>query len=237
MSLGGSVPWSASRGGLRGGRTAAHRFFYRRRPQGGGSHVDECDAGRAVDDRRHADDRPILGSAVELLERPSGTRHLRHPYLDQHLVNGERSLEESSEEIERGDLPSAVGPLSHQRAPQGQDGGGKIRCRITVGQACHRACPGDALGDHQPGGRYTRAEGPAPSATPTSRGRGGAPGRRWRSHHHAPRCTKDREPFRCRSSTDGDGKSQLHQWQERMAAGNQLGLVAVLDQQGDRFFR
>ena len=33
------------------------------------------------------------------------------------------------------------------------------------------------------------------------------------------------------------GKSQLHQWQERMAASNQLGLVAVLDKHGDRFFR
>ena len=34
-----------------------------------------------------------------------------------------------------------------------------------------------------------------------------------------------------------DGKSQLHQWDQRMAAGNQLGLVTVLDEEGDRFFR
>ncbi len=33
------------------------------------------------------------------------------------------------------------------------------------------------------------------------------------------------------------GKPQLHQWQERMAAGNQLGLVAVLAKQGDGLFR
>ena len=34
-----------------------------------------------------------------------------------------------------------------------------------------------------------------------------------------------------------DGESQLHQRQQRMAAGDQLGLVAVLDEEGDRFFR
>jgi hypothetical protein len=34
-----------------------------------------------------------------------------------------------------------------------------------------------------------------------------------------------------------DGQSQLHQREQRMAPGNQLGLVTVLDEEGDRFFR
>jgi hypothetical protein len=46
---------------------------------------------------------------------------------------------------------------------------------------------------------------------------------------------------KARNPTDVDehrrgGEPQLHQRHERMAAGNQLGLVAVLDQQGDCFF-
>ena len=66
--------------------------------------------------------------------------HLRHPHLDQHLVRLQGSLEEPSEEIDRGDLPPAVGPLGDKRASEGQDGGGKIRGRIAMGQrAAERA--------------------------------------------------------------------------------------------------
>ena len=86
MSLGGSVPSSAAAAASAGGRSTAQRLFDRRRPQRRGSHVDERDSGVPVEDGRHADDRPVLGPAVELLEGPPGTGHLRDPDFDQHLV-------------------------------------------------------------------------------------------------------------------------------------------------------
>jgi hypothetical protein len=51
------------------------------------SHVDQADAGLvAVAPRGDADDRPVLGATVELLEAPPGAVHLRHADLGEHLV-------------------------------------------------------------------------------------------------------------------------------------------------------
>ena len=162
--------------------------------------------------------------------------HLRHPYLDQHLVSGERSLEESSEEIDSGDLPPACWPLGHQRAPQGQDGGGKIRCRITVGQRATERAPVTHLGitDLVGGIRQQR------DLLLQQRRRLEVVVARQSADGDLVTALLDVRKVGNPSDVDEhrrDGEAQLHQWQERMAAGNQLGLVAVLDEQGDRLFR
>ena len=87
------------------------------------------------------DDGPVLGPPVELLERPPRTGHLGNPDLDEQLVGGEGGLEERLEEVDGGDLAPAARTLGHQRAPQGQDRRGEIRGGIAMGQGAAQRAP------------------------------------------------------------------------------------------------
>ena len=67
--------------------------------------------------RGDADDGPVLGAPVELLERPAGAGHLRHPDLGEQLVGLERRLEEAGEEVRRPRSPARPGPTGRRAMP------------------------------------------------------------------------------------------------------------------------
>jgi len=83
------------------------------------THVDKTDPGVAVANARDADDGPVLSAPVELLERPSRARRLRHSDLGQQFLWFECRLEEAGEEVVDGDLARAVGSLRDQRRSKG----------------------------------------------------------------------------------------------------------------------
>src|SRR5581483_6281130 len=113
-------------------------------PQRRGAHVDEGDTGVAVLDGGDADNGPVESPAVELLIRPAGAGHLRHPDLGQELVGGERRLQESGEEGGGGDGAFAAGTAGHERPAEGQDDRREVGGRVAVGQG---AADGAAVAD------------------------------------------------------------------------------------------
>ncbi len=105
------------------------------------------------------DDGPVLGPAVELLERPAGPAHLRHPDLGQHLVGAERGLEEADEEVRRrrscGCPPGPERPgwrRGRARRPAGPTPGRR-------GRSSRRSSRGGGPGGRRPGRRRTAAAG------------------------------------------------------------------------------
>ena len=76
-----------------------------------------------------ADDRPVLGAAVELLEAPAGTAHLRHPDLGQDLVGSQRRFEE----------PDDRSPARRSRG-----------CRRDPGRRRWRRAPASSRADPRP---------------------------------------------------------------------------------------
>ncbi len=224
------------RGRIGGRRPALHRFLDRGGPQRGGAHVDEGDAGGPVADRGDADDRPVLGAAVELLERPAGAGHLGHADLDEHLVGRERGLEEAFEEVGGRDLASSVRSLGHDRATEREHDRRKVGCRIAVREGSAQRAAVAHLRVADLVRRRARAAAPARAGARMSRARDGAPARRSRSRRRRSSMYERSGTRRDVDEHRGRRQPQLHQRQERVTTCEQLGVVAVLDEQRDRFF-
>jgi hypothetical protein len=97
------------------------------------AHVHQRDPGLTVPESHGADDRPVLGAALELLVREPGTARLRHPDLGEQLVGLEGGLEETVEEVGGSDGALAAGTPDDERRIQREEEGGKVRCRVAVG--------------------------------------------------------------------------------------------------------
>ena len=92
------------------------------------------DARRAVADARDSDDGPVLGPAVELLERPARARHLGYSHLDQDLVGPQRGLEEAGEERVDRNVTVALRPPHHHGGPEREQHRRQVRRRVAVGE-------------------------------------------------------------------------------------------------------
>ena len=123
----------------------------------------------------HADDRPVLGPPVELLERPPGAGHLRHPDLGEQLVGRERGLEEALKKSRDGDLALAVRARAPRIVPpSASTTAGQVRRRDRRGRASRRSCRGGAPADRRPDRRRGARSGTSVGQqVATSRGRGG----------------------------------------------------------------
>jgi hypothetical protein len=202
------------------------------RPERHLAHVDQRHPGRAVVHGGHADDGPVLRPPVELLVRPAGVGQLRQPHLDQELVGPQDRLQEAREELGGGDLAAPGRALGHDGAAQGQDGGGQVGGRVAVGQ---RAAQGAAVADlgvadeagHMGQERHLRLQHVGGLQLPV-------PGEGADGHLVA--LLADVGEVGEPADVDDHGRRgqpQPHQRQQRVAAGHQLGVVAVLDQEVD----
>ena len=211
----GSVSWHGA---------VRERLFDARCSQRRGAHVDERDARRAVAHRDRADDGPVLGPAVELL-----VREARAP------VFGTRISVSSSSGPAR-----SRGTPGRSRAPRSsahRSGRGPRRRRARAtrpagrtpdrrGRPNRRSCRGGAPGCRRPGRRPRAARRSA--GEQIARLEVAVAGERADrevvaplSHMHARHPTGvDEHRRRC--------EPQLHEREQRHAAGEQLGVVAVL---------
>ena len=136
------------------------------------AHVDEPDAGVAVaPPRGDADDRPVLGPPVELLEPPPGALHLRHADLGEQLVGRQRGGEEALEEVGGGDLARAVGALGDVGRARARASSPAGRTPGRRGRSSRRSCPGGAPADRRRGWRRGPAAGRARRAGRSARRR------------------------------------------------------------------
>ena len=184
---------------------------------------------------RDADDRPVLGATVELLEVPAGAVHLRDADLGEHLVGLQRGFEESLEEVACGDLAGTVRALGDVGRAERQRGRGKVGGRIAVGDgSADRAavahlriadltgCIGEqrnVLGEHRTVLEIHVAGERADGDVVTG--------------------IADVRQFTDAADVDEHarlGESQLHQGQQAVPAGEELGIVAVLADELDGLF-
>ena len=214
-------------------RAGPQRGLDRGGPDGGGTHVHQRHAGGVTTHRGDADDGPVLGAPVELLERPARAVGLRHPDLGDDLVGGERGLEEVEEEVVGVDHTFTTTPPDDDAAPEREDHRGQVRRGVAVRQ---RPAEGAAVADLR--------------VADLARGR--AQDRDVLPHHRVvldvvvPGEPTDGELVavvahvrEVAEPADVDQhrrrrQPQLHQWQQRVPAGEELGVVAVLGQQRDR---
>jgi hypothetical protein len=82
-------------------------------------------------DRRDADDRPVLRPALELHEAPTGGR-LRDPDLREDLVGRERRFEQGGEEVAGRDRPGPTRSLRDELGVERQQDGRHVAGRVTV---------------------------------------------------------------------------------------------------------
>ena len=98
------------------------------------SHVDEGDAAITVaTPSGHADDRPVLGAPVELLEAPPGAVHLRHADLGEQLVGRQGRRQEPLVEVGGGDFPRTSRSLRYVGRAERQGGRREVAGRVGVG--------------------------------------------------------------------------------------------------------
>ena len=156
-----------------------------------------------------------------------------HPDLHQQFVRLQRRFEQALEELGRGDLPVPGWPAGDQRGVQGQDDRGQVGRGIAVRQraADRAAVPDLRVADLAGRVRQQRdglgqQRGVLQVAVPGQRADRDVPGR-----------VADVAQLAQPGHIDehlGLGQPQLHQRQQRVAAGQELGLVAVLGGQRQR---
>ena len=221
-------------GGIGDRRARRQRRRHARGQDRGRAHVDQPHAALTVAaPGGHTDDRPVLGAAVELLEAPAGTVHLRHADLGEHLVGRERGGEEALEEVGRRDLAGAVRALRHVGGTERQRVGGQVARRVAVGD---RATDRAAV-------THLRIADVA--------GRMGEQRHVLGEHRalldvHVPRHRADRDVVagvadvrQVGQPADVDqharlGEPQLHERQQAVPTGDELGVLAVLADEADR---
>ena len=166
--------WVGALGGLlgRGGdrrlieRPPAQRLLGSARPQRRRPHVGQADANvlargvrGALDGRAHADSRPILAAAVELLIADAEAVERRQCHPRQDLVGGERRRHVAAKQLARGDRPLARGALRGDMAVRDQQHGPEVRRRLAVGErAADRAAVSHLLVGDRRGGAGDEAE-------------------------------------------------------------------------------
>ena len=177
---------------------------------------------------------PVVRPPGELLVAPSpADAGARHPHLDEHLVGLQRGLEEAREELVTGDLAGGPpGPCTTTVAAEREQRGRAGRRPGRRARASRRSCRGGAPAGRRPA--RPRAASSGTSARSTSeRSQVVVPGAARRSR------PRRRRPGRSDSSGDaadvdqhlGHRQPQLHHRQQRVAAGQQLGVLAVLGEQ------
>ena len=225
-SLGGLVPSAARSAAV--GRVGAgrERLLDAARPHGDRPHVRERDAGVSVlAHRGDGDRRPVLRPPVELLVRPAGAPRLGNADLGQHLLRVECRLEEASEALGDGQAPLAPWAADDELRVEGEENRGRVRGGIAVrDRAADRAAVAN-LRVADEAGRLgdDRALGPQELAlldVPVARE--GA--------------DRDRVPVVLDVGEVGDPadvdeqlgprEPQPHEREQRVAAGDELGLLA-----------
>ena len=122
-----------------------------------GAHVDEADTRLgSVAPRSHADNCPVLGAAVELLEAPAGPVHLGNADLGEHLIGCQRSRQEALEKSPAAISRVPFGPWATRRSHHRQSGVRAGRMLSRCAQLSHRWCRGDAPAGHRRGLRRGR---------------------------------------------------------------------------------
>ncbi len=228
----GSRPSAASSAASAGRRTGGQRLLDGARPDRRRGHVHQRDPDAAVDPRRrHADDRPVLGAPHELLVGVAAGR-LRHPDLDQDLVGGEGGLQEPAKNSVAGISRSPAGPRATSVPPRASTAAGQVRGRIGVGDRAADRARGGGPGGHR------SARPPWPAAAPCADRHGVVldvvvAGQRTDGHVVALVADVGELASRPMStSTLGVARRSFMSGQQRVAAGQQLGLVAVLGEHG-----
>ena len=230
-SVGGSVPSSATSAAPSARSAVAETILDGRGADGRGAHVHERHSRRVAADRSHADDRPVLGPPVELLEGEAHASALRDAHLGDHLVGCECALEEAFEEVIRRDLALAVAALRHDRAPQREHARRQVGRRIGVRERSTQRAAVAHLRDRPTSPAATASSGTCSRSTSLC-------SRSWcRVSPPIATCVPTSRTYASSRSpptstiTDGVGQPKLHQRQERVPAREQLGVVAVLIEQ------
>ena len=228
--LAGLGAFGGQRSRLRHASPRGQRLFYRRGPQRLGAHVGQRHpAAHGCD----TDDGPVVGPASELLIAPGFAWTPADPDGCEHLVRLHRRLEVPHEEVVRrhDPVPGRPGQL-HRAAERGQRQGQVGRWVGVREGAADRAAVADLrvsdLGRRPGQQRRLGADqlGAGHVVVP-----GGGP------DHQVVTVDGDASQLVQRADVDqhrGNGEPQLHHRQQRVAAGQQLGLVAVLSQQFQR---
>ena len=180
------------------------------------------------------DDGPVVGPPGELLVRPPRPSGLvGDPHLDQDLVGPDGRLEEAGEEVVDRDLARAGRAGDHERHAQREHGRRQVGRRVGVHErAADRAAVADLpVADET---RHVRQQ-----RHPLGQQRGvhdvGMTG--GRADRDVAVVLADVGQLRDAGDVDEDGRGgepQLHHRQQRMAAGDELGVVAVLGQRRER---
>ncbi len=230
---GGAGALGGMRGGGGRGRPAGQGRLHSGGAQRGPAHVDQRYAA-ALD--RDADDGPVDGPLGELLERPAACARLRHPDLSEQLPRLEHGLEQALEELADTELACAVGAPGDQGGIQREQYGGQVGGWVGVRD---RAADGAAVPDL----RVADLAGRVREQRHLAGQQFGmvhvvVPGQRPDRHVGAPVAYVGEvtEPAQVDDHL-GSGQPQLHQRQQRMPAGQELGLLAVLRGQVAGFLR
>ena len=220
-----SISSRGTRGDRRLNSTGAHRARI---------HVHQAHAAAvAVNHHCGTDDGPVLCPSVELLERPGGIRCLRDPHLGEEIVLAYGRLQETGEEVVHGYLPGARRPLDDHRPAEGDDRGRQVRRRIAVGQRSPEGSTVADLGVADLRGGCGQQAGLA--ADQVTGLHVAVPGEGADSQHVT--VVADVGEVRQATDVNHDRRGRqpvLHEGQQGMTAGQELGLVTVLGEEGDR---
>ena len=215
-------------------RLPAQRLLGRGRPQRGGAHVGEAYAdvlaGPAVrlHERDHADHRPVLGPAGELLVAPAVPVHGRQVHRGQDLVRPDGRGEEVLEQVGGRDAALAARALDRDLAVHREGEGGEVGCRVPVS---HRAADGAAVADLLVGDQRRGVRHDAHLF-------GVLEHRVRRQRADPPAAVVAVEAAQLADAADVDQQrrrreAQLHQREQRVAARKQLRVLAALAERRD----
>jgi hypothetical protein len=224
--------FGGQRPGLGRTRAAGQGLFRRRGPHRGGCHVHQ---GYRAALHGHTDDGPVDGAFGELLERPAGlaSRGHRQPDLGEQFVRCQPRLEQALEEVGGRDLPGAGRAAGHQHPAQRQHHRGQVGRGVAVDQRPTDRAPVPHLGiahlASRVGQQRHRRDEQLGMLDVVMAGQ--------RADRDVPVLGPDVAQLMQRAEVDEHlwlGQPQLHQWQQRVPARQELGLVAVLGGQRQR---